>query len=617
MLTRSLLCFLSSLAAAVSVRAQPSAPAAPAAMLPAMHIHSSRVANQTPAGVSVMPVSALRFEPRVDVQARNMAEHQADVALRGGLFENTGFKLGAVTVYDPQTGHYLAELPVAPAMLTPPEILVGARNAAEGFNAGVGSVASSWRRIEGRGEAAVSFGNHGFNAQSFYEGWVGRRLGPVSVAADVSWSRSESDGSVPFGDHDFDRVAGRVQLRSDRGQTDFFGGYQAKFFGWPNLYTPFGFNETENLQTLLVAANHRQSYGAGSWWQGGAYYRRNKDDYEFNRAVPGALNPFQHTTHVRGAAFEGRHAAGDFALVYHAAWMDDHLRSTALTAGRFKDRAYWRLAMVPEIGRALPGGRWTLRLGAVYDDTDRDDAAVSPIFALDWRPGAAGAAVSQVYLEYAETTQVASYTALNSSPRSGLFRGNPALGRQTMRNLEVGARGEWQGWQFEAAIFRRWNDDLVDWTFRRGVLARTANPVDLRVSGLELIALRRTPRFDAVLSYAWLDKRADYGAALVDASFYALNFARHRITAAAVARWPAGWEVRVDNELRWQQENFLRTAGGASAFLTSVGVHFAPRQLPPLELAIQVDNLWEDDFQEVPAVPAAGRQYSASAVWRW
>ena len=67
----------------------------------------------------------LRFEPRVDIHARNLAEGQADITIRGGIFENTAFQLGAVTVIDPQTGHYFAELPVAPAMLTAPDVRTG------------------------------------------------------------------------------------------------------------------------------------------------------------------------------------------------------------------------------------------------------------------------------------------------------------------------------------------------------------------------------------------------------------------------------------------------------------------------------------------------------------
>ncbi|MDI1318589.1 MAG: hypothetical protein PSW75_00140, partial [bacterium] len=77
--------------------------------LPKVAVYSEQVANQTPVNTFAMPVSGLRFEPRVDVQARNLAEGQADLAIRGGVFENTGFKLGALSLFDPPTGHYYAE----------------------------------------------------------------------------------------------------------------------------------------------------------------------------------------------------------------------------------------------------------------------------------------------------------------------------------------------------------------------------------------------------------------------------------------------------------------------------------------------------------------------------
>src|SRR4051812_16797465 len=79
--------------------------AQPAASLPEMTVYSPRVANQEPVATFAMPVSVLRFEPRVDLQGRNFAESQADVAIRGGTFENTGVRIGAASLYDPQTGH--------------------------------------------------------------------------------------------------------------------------------------------------------------------------------------------------------------------------------------------------------------------------------------------------------------------------------------------------------------------------------------------------------------------------------------------------------------------------------------------------------------------------------
>lgn len=583
-------------------------------LLPTVSVYSEQVANQTPVSTFAMPVSGLQFEPRVDVQARNLAEGQADVAIRGGIFENTGFKFGAISVYDPQTGHYLAELPVAPAMLTTPRVLTGAANAAGGFNAGVGTVAYGWRPITRQGELAVAVGDHDTNRQSFYQGVVlpsapeGRTL-----AADIDFARSESDGSVPYGDHHFERASGRVQLRDERSQTDFFAGWQRKFFGWPNLYTPFGFNETESLETELYVFNHRAWSSPGNHWQVGASYRRNYDDYEFNRAVPGASNPFQHTTHVRSLAIDGRREAGSWAFVYSAQYMRDNLQSTALTFGRFSSRNYLKLALIPEYTTDTTAGSLTVRAGATYDDTNRDASAISPVLEISLQR----AGGLRLYAQYAESTQVATYTALNSNAAAGLFRGNPNLGRETSRNVEAGIDFKRGAWTVQAAVFHRWDDELVDWTFRTGVTARTANPVDIGTGGFELVAVRKSPRYDLILAYTLLDKDADYGPATIDASFYALNFAKHRLTAAVIVRPSASVELRVDNEYRVQEKNPLRTIGGNEALLSAVGVYYFPPRIRGLELSVRMDNVWDSDFQEVPAVPAARRQFSVGAAWRW
>lgn len=580
--------------------------------LPTFVVEGRRVANDSSVGTIDMPVSALRFEPRADVQSRNLAEAQADVSIRGGTFESTGLRVGAATLGDSQTGHYLTELPIAPAMLTAPRILTGSDNAAAGFNAGAGSIALEWREIETAATVSAAAGNFGFNRQAIHAG-AKRALSGGALGADVEWARSESDGSRPAGDHDFGRVAGRVQWRTRHAQTDLFAGYQSKFFGWPNLYTPFGFNETENLQTALALLNHRWEDGHGNSFSAAAVYRRNKDDYEFNRAIPGASNPFQHTTWMRGAAVSGRVKAGRFALNYAGDLLADRLKSTALTFGRYNDRVTAKLTALPELSFARPdGAEVLLRAGASYDDSNRHGSAVSPLARVEWRAGAWSA-----YVDYSAATQLPSYTALNSAATAGLFRGNPNLGRTTSRNIELGARALAAGWQWEAAVFEREDDELVDWTFRRGVVARTANAVDIRVRGAEILLSRRTERLEFVLGYAWLEKDASYGSALVDASFYALNFPVHRATAAITWRLGAGLELRSDNEYRVQEKNPLRTLGGDTALLSSVGLYYRPAALPGWAFSVLVDNVWDDDFQEVPAVPSARRQWAAGVTRRW
>lgn len=588
-----------------------------AIQLPEVAVYSPRVANQSPAGTFAMPVSALRYEPRVDIQGRNLAEGQADITLRGGVFENTGFQVGAVTVPDPQTGHYFAEIPIAPSMLGAPEIKTGVELALGAVNATTGAVAYGWREIRTAGALAIAAGEHGFLRGELYQGYAGGlEVGGARLAADFAVGYSKSDGAIPFGEHEFNRVNGRLQLVRGASRTDFFAGYQAKFFGWPNLYTPFNSNETEDLETVLFAINHREDLGAGDFVEAGLFHRRNKDDYAFNRFAPvGPVHPFQHTTWVTGFAAGGRKNLGPVILNFRGERLDDDLKSTSLTFGRYRTRTLTKLALFPEKSWALADGAVTLKAGATFDDSDREGSELSP--GAEIAREFASSPLRRIHVGFTRATQVATYTALNSSAGAGLFRGNPDLRRATADSLELGVAGTLAGWTGQAAAFWRHDDGLVDWTFRRGVTARSANPVDIDVTGFEAVGRRSWSAVDLVLGYTWLDKDADYRSASVDASFYALNYARHRLTAAATVRLGRGFELRVDNVLRFQAENLLRVAGGDHALSTSVGLAYRPAGLRQLEISLQVDNAWDEDFQEVPAVPASPRQFSAGVAYAW
>ena len=582
-----------------------------------MVIHSPRIANQAPVSTFAMPVSALRYEPLVDVQGRNMAEGQADVSIRGSTFENTGFRIGTLTILDPQTGHYFAEIPVPPAMLGAPDILTGAANALGSMNVNVGTIAYAWQPIVTRGQLSLGIGEDNLNRQELYQGYVRDLSGGATFGVDAEYARSSGDGSIPQGDHDFERVGGRAQWRTDRAQTDLFIGYQAKFFGWPNLYTPYGVDETENLQTVLVTLNHRAEREAGGYFEAGAYYRRNKDDYEFNRHIPGQYNPYQHTTWLRGAAISGREVRGDWAVVYRGEVASDKIESTSLKSGSYNTRQILKLALAGERRwSTTDGGAWKVLGGVTLDDTNRDSGAVSPVLELA-RHFAAGSATQSVALSYVEATQVPSYTAINSSAAGGLFRGNPNLGRETSRNVELGITGNYGGWQTEAAIFYRQDDDLVDWTFSRGVTARFANAVDIATSGFEIVGRRDFGWGGVTLGYTFMDKDADYGSTSIDASFYALNFAKHRVTAAITARLSEEWELRLDNEARLQEENPLRSAGGDKALTSAFAIVWRPKMWRGVELSLSADNLWDSDFQEVPSVPSARRQVTLSVAYGW
>jgi outer membrane cobalamin receptor len=328
------------------------------------------------------------------------------------------------------------------------------------------------------------------------------------------------------------------------------------------------------------------------------------------------VHPFQHTTWLNGAAASGRRSFDTVAINFRAEVLADRLESTSLTFGRYQSRTLAKIAVVPEkTWTDAHGTRTTLRAGVAYDDTNRDRAGVSPVAELIREFSTA--TLRRASISYTKTTQVPTYTALNSSAAAGLFRGNPNLGRQASHNLEAGIAGTVAGWSLTGGVFWRRDDSLVDWTFLRGVTARTANPVDIDVAGLEIVTRKSWDRIDVVLGYTALTKDADYRGAGVDASFYALNYARHRFTAAFTLRLGREWTLRLDNVARVQAANLLRLVGGDDAVSSAIGLSYRPRFWPAFEAFAQVDNLWDSSFQDIPAVPAASRQGVVGVSYAW
>ena len=588
-------------------------------VLDGVTVFSNRVALQEPTSTVAAPVSALRFEPQVDVQARNFAEGQADVTIRGGTFENTGFSVGALPLYDPQTGHYSAEIPVSPQMLGAPEVRVGSAQAATGFNATAGGVAYGWRPVRTGGAVSVGAGGDDLARGEAHAGAAGK-LGDTgyTVGADVAVAASQGDGTRPGGDHDFNRYNGRVQIAKGGAQTDFFAGYQSKNFAWPNLYaarnqaTPLR-DERERLQTKLFVINHRATLGAdGDYVQAGAYYRGNRDDYR----IPAFAFRAQHETVVRGAALDGRQTVAEAtALRYAAGVVDDDLDSSNLTFGRFMSRTQGYGMLAGEHTLSLGETRdLVLTAGARYDESNRDGSEVSPLARAEWREETG--ALRSVYLSYDESTQVPTYQALNAAP-GGLFGGDPDLGRATTANLELGALAELASWTVQAAVFARQDDAQLDYIFdpTNPASSRRATTVDLDTVGAEIFARRNWERLELMFGYTYLHKDDDYTAANT-ASFYALNYAEHRFTAGVVARLGGGFELRMDNELRRQEENALRQ-GGRDNVDTALGLYYFVPGVEGLVLNAQVENLWDTDYQDVPLVPSSGRAWSVGASYVW
>jgi vitamin B12 transporter len=456
------------------------------------------------------------------------------------------------------------------------------------------------------------------------------KIAAPTLAADASMAYSEGEGSRTFGDHEFTRFNARLQLSDDVSQTDLCAGRQDKAFGWSNMYVARNFTtpireEREDLETNLVVLNHKMTFGAdGDYFQTGGYLRRHKDHYLIpDLVVPpfaGISSSAKHVTDVSGAAFDGRTTVGEgTALLYRAGVVADEIGSTSLIVGpnngRYDDRTQYYAGLFAE--HTLNPGEsreWIATAGANYDDSNRDAGQVSPSVKVEARSRTS--AVRSVYVSYSEASQLPSYTTLNNNNAGGLFVGDRDLDRSTSGNFEIGAEGAAQGWDFKTAVFFRRDRDLVDWTFNAttvntpGLTSRTAEAVDLDTFGAELVASRDFGVVAVVVGYTFLDKNDDLAA--TRGSFYALDYAEHRLTAAFVARLGAGFELRMDNEIRFQAENALCRRND-DPVLSSPGLYHAVAAVKGMTLAAQVDNLWNTYHEEVPLVPGARREWSVGA----
>ena len=582
-------------------------------------VEASATANKLPVGTFDSPVSNLEYDPRVDLQSRNMAEAQADVTIRGGIFENTGFRVGSATLLDPQTGHYVAELPIAPQMLTGPYVLTGADNALKGMNSSVGSISFGFKPIKTGGNVSVGTGTNNFNLQSIYAG-ISTEIDDAKnwqLGFEGEYSHSQSDGSIENGDHDFNRASARIQLIGANSQTDLLYGSQEKFFGWPNMYTPFGVNETEELETRLLMLNHQQNYADNSRFEVSAYYRKHNDHYVFSRENPSAFEAF-HETKVKSIAVSGSHAQNTaFAVNYSAQYIEDEIESTTLE-NNFTSRTYYKLSVLPEYKIDLKQNQLlTLRLGAAFDDTNRDDSELSLIGDISLNTQNSDGSEQTVYLSYAQASQVAGYTAIGGSDQGGLFRSNYNLERETTKNLELGYLIQEQTWQLNSAVFYREDNNLTDWTFSfDSSSARFANPVDIDATGVEFFATKYFDTTELIASYTYLNKSENYGDADIDASFYALNFPDHRVTLGAIWTPNDLIEMRIDNEWRKQHENALRSSKDTALF-TQVSLKITPTVINNLFITLAADNVWDESFEEIPGTPGRGEQYTLSATYSW
>ena len=547
-------------------------------------------------------------EPGVLLNSQGGPAGQSDISIRGSSFSGAGLTVGGITLRNPQTEHFHAELPFPSGILTAPRVLTGLRQTTSADGHLVGTLSLDFLPISGNRRLGAGIGESGGQSQSLSWGQPLATNGNCGsrMAASVFGGRTIAN-AVDYADNDLDRwLAGvHVQAVSEKSQTDIAFGKQVKDFGARGYYgvTNALFAE-EEISDMLVLAGSRWGEPGMSHVRLSAAWREITDDYRLFLTPP-PIYANHHRTRIISAFSDGRQLIGDgIELAWRVGGEEERLTSTNLGDQKRKRGV---LLLLPS---------FTIRhlrvtAGARAEAFTGDSPAILPQGGLDIDV----TENSSLYCSYVETVRQPSFTELNYDSPGSL--GNEGLERQTARNIEAGWRGRiLDSMRCRLALFQRRSRNTVDWirelpTSTRWV-ATDLGEVDTR--GAELLA-ECSPGDSLVVTVAftWLDKDCDSN---YYAGRYVLDYANWFAKLSAAWQPCSACRIIGTQTLRRQEDNPVRTSDDFGTD-GSVGLYFTAPFVDNMEAYVSIRNIWDDDFQSLAGQPTGGRRTSAGIVVEW
>ena len=235
----------------------------------------------------------LQLVAGVDLRQRGVNGVQADVSIRGGTFEQTLILLNGVRLLDPQTGHHMMNIPVSVSAIERIEIIKGPAARIYGQNAFAGAINIVTKSQD---DTAISLmGEYGQHNMANLFASVSLPIGNYKQT--ISGSFNSSDGYRHNTDYNITNVFYQSQFEVGNSKLDLMAGHIDRKFGGNAFYGRETFTEQyEEVATSFISLGNQ--FKIREWRiKPRVSYRRNKDNWQFDRADPDFFQNF-HTTQV-------------------------------------------------------------------------------------------------------------------------------------------------------------------------------------------------------------------------------------------------------------------------------------------------------------------------------
>lgn len=538
--------------------------------------------------IATLPVESiqgvLQFVTGTDLKQRGAMGVQADVSIRGATFDQTLILVDGVKMNDPQTGHHSFSIPVPLSEVARVEVLHGHGSSLYGPNAFGGVINIITKRSAKTGaNLSLTAGEHGF-----YGGAATLTHTVGKTAHRLGLHKRASTGYRHNTDFDINKISYQGTILIPAAPVNVYAGLTEREFGANDFYSTAFPDQRESVRTTLFRAVSEIQVGE-LFIVPQFHWRQNSDDFILDNTRPEWYRN-RHTTDVYGgevtAALENRFGRTALGFEYG---------EESIESSNLGDHSRQRGGIVLE-HQAEFLDRINLDLGAFAYYHSGYDWQVYPGIGLGYQVSD----LSSAFINLGQAYRVPTFTDLYYTSPANI--GNPELEPERSRSYEAGYRWFNQILTGNVAAFYRDGYNLIDWT-RNQVDSpwMVQNIRDVNTYGTEIRLtflienLRNRTRIPKVeLKYAYLNSETEN---LNAESKYLLNYLRHQLQAGIHLRLPAGirqsWAVRYNDR-----------AGLDSFTLTDVRTQ---RTFGNFLLRLDITNLFDASYQEIPGVPMPGR----------
>ena len=542
---------------------------------------------------------ALSWIGGVDLRQRGPFGTQADVSVQGGSFEQTLILLNGHKISDAQTGHHSLHIPIPLIAVERIEILQGPAARIYGMNALTGAInIVTKNHVDKRIEVNMLVGSS-FQDKEWGDG-EGKYLGSQLEAILSSSHKRSNHGLALSG---FYTNGQRYNTKSNQykiwysGHTapeedtrmSWYAGHVQNEFGANAYYAaPIDREAEEEVRTSLFGFQYSRRFGR---WRIHPHlsYRRNEDDYRFNR-FDWSKARSQHVTNLLSSAI---HSTIDLVHTQIGIGWESRLEYIQSTnMGRHERMNHGLFAEA----RLTPFSNFTAQLGSYVNYNSSYGWSILPgidvgyTLSSKWRwRGSLNAG-----------GRLPSFTDLylNQAPAN---IGNAALYPEHAWQYEVGVQYHGYFGKVELNYFRRTIDDLIDWI--RMDEQNPYQPQNFGNSSLDGYGLQYQHVLYSSQHYA-LNHRIHYNY-LSDfqrknvgyyTSKYALEHLRHQLAyqlQAQVEDWTFGTHMRL-----------LKRINQPAYALIDLKSSY---NLAHWKFTLQMNNILAERYSEISAIPLPSR----------